>query len=347
MTKTRNQRAFTLIELLVVVAIIALLLSILLPSLSTAREQGKKAKCLANLNNLGKAMYQYANEDRAEQIIPVHQNMILPNGEQLDYELWKTANWFCWGGRSAQRPMMTTRTRGFFLSDDEDQHAVWGNAGMMREEYAAHRRPLNIYMVGDIGIGDEKQLEWYRCPSDVGYPDHPLIDDIRGNAKGKPCYDILGNSYRGSLFCYADVAGTGITPAGSWFAMGPWGHRLTTIVETGRTVLAGEPTYFNMIGQDSGGDAEEVLVYGWHKRKMMDNLLFCDGSARTTKAEAETRVQSQDADSMNLYSNDVLARYGNVKLDVYPTPGARIGYYDVPNSDQWPFKNYQDNFVLP
>ena len=52
-------RAFTLIELLVVVAIIALLVSILLPTLREAREQGKMAHCLANLKQLNTAAVQY------------------------------------------------------------------------------------------------------------------------------------------------------------------------------------------------------------------------------------------------------------------------------------------------
>ncbi len=61
----RRREAFTLIELLVVVAIIALLISILLPSLAAARKQARAVKCAANLRQVIAAMGVYLAENRA------------------------------------------------------------------------------------------------------------------------------------------------------------------------------------------------------------------------------------------------------------------------------------------
>jgi prepilin-type processing-associated H-X9-DG protein/prepilin-type N-terminal cleavage/methylation domain-containing protein len=56
--------AFTLVELLVVIAVVSLLIALLMPALSFAREQANRVKCLSNLRQIGQAALQHANEHR-------------------------------------------------------------------------------------------------------------------------------------------------------------------------------------------------------------------------------------------------------------------------------------------
>ncbi|RMF84351.1 MAG: type II secretion system protein, partial [Planctomycetota bacterium] len=63
-TTTGAVGAFTLIELLVVVAIISLLMSILLPAFTRAREQAKLVYCTNNLRNIWTGIMTYAVENR-------------------------------------------------------------------------------------------------------------------------------------------------------------------------------------------------------------------------------------------------------------------------------------------
>lgn len=80
-----SRRGFTLIELLVVVAIIAVLMAILLPSLKNARDQAKGVKCISNMRSLSMMVMQYAQENN---------DYAIPNGSNSSMLptpwFWKT-----------------------------------------------------------------------------------------------------------------------------------------------------------------------------------------------------------------------------------------------------------------
>src|SRR5262245_27178781 len=65
----RKAKAFTLVELLVVIGIIAVLIAILLPTISKAQAMAQRTKCLSGIRELGNALRMYAVQNRDQ--IPI------------------------------------------------------------------------------------------------------------------------------------------------------------------------------------------------------------------------------------------------------------------------------------
>lgn len=71
-----KKKGFTLIELLVVIAIIALLLSILTPALSKAKEHAKRLTCGTHMKSLGVAIVMYAQQQNDELPMNFYQDKV-------------------------------------------------------------------------------------------------------------------------------------------------------------------------------------------------------------------------------------------------------------------------------
>ncbi len=348
---TGAPRAFTLIELLVVVAIIALLISILLPSLSEAREQGKRAVCLANLRSICQGMHAYASDDEMEQAIPIQQQMVtagyannIPGGGGVS-PFWglRTVLPFMYGGRNARVPFQN-----------------W--TGLMDPDgrWAARTRPLNEYLYADVEAGDATDLPLYHCPSDSGFPDTAYTFDAPDYVFDIPCYDLLGNSYRFNFTGAYFVSGTGTVGD---ICVGPWGHRLSTLENTGRLTSMMEPLFYTFtIRAVYGPVPEGLLIKGWHDAFMTGNVAMVDGSVRSSRVEDLTRFDNAALEAMNYtYGNQehFFRRGDDWQMDCYPTPCAWIPKFNnngqavmesplgAPPYLNWPFSGYQDNMRPP
>jgi prepilin-type N-terminal cleavage/methylation domain-containing protein/prepilin-type processing-associated H-X9-DG protein len=71
---------FTLIEMLVVISIISVLLSILLPSLRSVKEQARSVQCKNNLKSVGVAVNQYTHDNR-DRLAPYWDGLFFIEGE--------------------------------------------------------------------------------------------------------------------------------------------------------------------------------------------------------------------------------------------------------------------------
>ena len=129
-------RGFTLIELLVVVAIIALLVAILVPSVQRALELAKSTVCLSNLRQIGTAMHLYTSANASG----------LPSYKQVTGNSFSTPDdW-------------PIKNGGWASAYVVNQNFMGGNSAY--DNNPPNPRKLNIYL--------QKTEEIFRCPADRG-----------------------------------------------------------------------------------------------------------------------------------------------------------------------------------
>lgn len=128
----RIHRAFTLVELLVVVGIIAVLIAILLPALSAARQQASFVACQSNLRQLGLCMQMYAQEFNDVLPCAPEKNLYktLPDGSPYFDGMTSGAGWLeaLWMSGYIKTNPTENHSRGGFLfcPDDQESHTDLG-----------------------------------------------------------------------------------------------------------------------------------------------------------------------------------------------------------------------------
>jgi prepilin-type N-terminal cleavage/methylation domain-containing protein len=165
-------RGFTLVELLVVIGIIAVLISILLPTLSKARESAKRTQCLSNLRQIAVFLNLYANSYKQQVPLGFATKMADTQWtKQLNYHLTvKVANQFANPGTSTRYVCLGLLFPARLVK--EDNARMFYCPSFEGDRFHSYNAPENPWqpLTGDV------RSSYSSRPGE--YPDiqHPAVD---------------------------------------------------------------------------------------------------------------------------------------------------------------------------
>jgi prepilin-type N-terminal cleavage/methylation domain-containing protein len=166
-----HRRAFTLIELLITIALIAILIAILLPALSGAKEAANVSYCLANLGTLSKTAAMYM-DDNGRKVQPWYLGL-------KNYDPGWVSE-YIYGGFQHSVPNPDPR-----IGATADTYMI-----------PTRFRPYNKYIAP--GVDGKNPIRSYICPSDKTWRT-PIVgesyDDPTQSPDAYSSWQVNGNSY--------------------------------------------------------------------------------------------------------------------------------------------------------
>jgi prepilin-type N-terminal cleavage/methylation domain-containing protein len=203
-----RRRGFTLVELLVVIGVIAILIGLLMPTLSRARESARRVACLSNARQLATAVTAYVTDNR--QFLPeaASSNSI---ESSLSPRARGTAAWSSLGGEKYVLPSIGALLEKYVGRDGnmwrcpsapEDSFAFLGDDPFWANRPPDEFKPNYNYMAGK---------EFYELAALGG----PLVTQVKlrewavRNISGLPLSKAVGNGQKSNqIVVFHDRAST-------------------------------------------------------------------------------------------------------------------------------------------